>query len=225
MSNHIFTGAAGLIVGLIAGFFIANSINRSAVQTPSGSVPGSAISGSQPAPDGQPAGMMADVASVLERAKNEPDNFEIQAQAGDMYAQIGRFDRAIEFLSRAAELKPDDFKANVALANAYFDTKQYDNAQRFYMKALEIKPDDVNARTDLGTTFVERENPDYERGIREFEEVLKRQPDHEPTLYNLGVAYHRKGDADNAARILAKLESSSPQSQLAARLRQNIEKK
>ena len=225
MSNHLFTGAAGLIIGLIAGFFIANSINRSAVPTHPSAAPSTTMGGAQTGENGQSAAMMADVASVLERAKNEPDNFEIQAQAGDMYAQIGRFDRAIEFLSRAAELKPDDFKANVALANAYFDTKQYDNAQKFYMKALEIKPDDVNARTDLGTTFVERENPDYERGIREFEEVLKRQPDHEPTLYNLGVAYHRRGDAENAARILAKLESTSPQSPLAPRLRQNMEKK
>ena len=225
MSNHLFTGAAGLIIGLIAGFFIANSINRSAAPTHPSATPGATMGGTQTGEDGQSAAMMADVASVLERAKNEPDNFEIQAQAGDMYAQIGRFDRAIEFLSRAAELKPDDFKANVALANAYFDTKQYDDAQKFYMKALEIKPDDVNARTDLGTTFVERENPDYERGIKEFEEVLTRQPDHEPTLYNLGVAYHRRGDAENAARILAKLESLSPKSELAGRLRQNIEKK
>lgn len=226
MQKHFITGIIGLVVGLAAGFFLANNINRGALTagTPTaGAAPNSPMA-SMPGTPGDGA-MMADVAEVLERAKNDPNNFEAQAEAGDMYSQIGRFDKALEFLVRAAEIKPDDFNANVALANAYFDTRQFENAEKYYTKALTIKPDDINARTDLGTTFVERDPADYERGLKEFNEVLKIDPNHAPTLYNMGVAYFRSGDREGAAKALATLESSNPQSPLTERLRQNITQK
>jgi tetratricopeptide (TPR) repeat protein len=143
-------------------------------------------------------------------------------RTGDMYAQIGKFDKAIEYYNRGILLKPSDFQANVVLANAYFDSRKFEDAAKYYEKALAVKPDDVNARTDFGTTFVERQNPDFERAITEFRAALEIQPKHEPTLYYLGIAYFRKGDRQNANAVLADLEKANPASELIARLRQNM---
>jgi tetratricopeptide (TPR) repeat protein len=80
----------------------------------------------------------------------------------------------------------------------------------------------VNVRTDLGTTFVERKNPDFDRAVKEFQISLQKNPRHEPTLYNLGVAYFKKGDSAEAQKTLRLFESINPQSELMTRLRQVI---
>ena len=221
MQKHILFGLGGLLVGLAIGFFGANSINREAApQTASLTPPANTTSGNSSAiPQ---AGMQADVAETIAKADAEPQNFTVQMRTGDMYAQIGKFDRAIEYYNRGVVLKPLDFQANVVLANAHFDSRQFEDAAKFYEKALSVKPDDVNARTDFGTTFVERANPDYDRAIKEFQSALIVQPNHEPTLYYLGIAYFRKGDRTNAQSALSELEKANPASNLVARLKQNM---
>lgn len=220
MSKNFLFGIVGLIIGLVAGFFGANSINREASsQQNILTTEPAATTGS---PSNVSGGMLPDVAETLAKADSEPQNFAVQMRTGDMYARIGRFEQAVEFYKRGLNLKPDDFKANVVMANALFDSRQFEEAEKFYSKALDINPDDVNARTDLGTTFVERPNPDYDRAIREFKTALEVDPKHEPSLYYLGVAYFRKGENENARKALSELEKASSTSDLAARLRQNI---
>nr|MBA2735957.1 tetratricopeptide repeat protein [Pyrinomonadaceae bacterium] len=85
---------------------------------------------------------------------------------------------------------------------------------------LQINPKDVNARTDLATTFVERQNPDYGRAVKEFQTALEISPKHEPTLYNLGVAFHRMGEIEKAQNTLSQLEQINANSPLAGKLRQ-----
>jgi tetratricopeptide (TPR) repeat protein len=221
MQRDLLIGGGCLFLGLIIGFFGANTINRNALSqqpaAPNASLGAPPMQGNMPATSG---GMMPDIQVKLDRAKNEPENFAAQMEAGDMYAQIGRYDKAFEFYQKGVQIKPDDFQANVQLANAYFDTRQFENAEKYYTKALEIDPKDVNARTDLGTTFVERQSPDYQRAIKEFETALSINPQHEPTIYNLGVAYNRMGDKENAQKTLAKLEQTNASSPLVGRLRQ-----
>lgn len=222
MPKHILFGLVGLILGMAIGFFGANSLNReTAVPQSTVAVPqtGSPAGNSTSVPQG---GMQADVAETIAKADAEPQNFAVQMRTGDMYAQIGKFDKAIEYYIRGIMLKPSDFQANIVVANAYFDSRQFEDAAKYYEKALTVKPDDVNARTDFGTTFVERQNPDFERAIKEFRAALEIQPKHEPTLYYLGIAYFRKGDRQNASAMLAELEKANPASELIARLKQNM---
>ncbi len=224
--NIILVGIGGLVIGLVVGFFTANSINRSALTTQQTSAsnqsnaPFADQSTGAPVAGNLTGGMLNDVQEKLDKAQAEPNNFAAQMIAGDMYAQIGRYDKAFEFYQKGVQLNPKSFEANVQLANAYFDNKQFENAEKYYSLALEINPKDINARTDLGTTFVERQTPNYERGISEFNKVLEIEPKHEPTLYNLGVAYSRMNDAENAQKTLARLEQTNAASPLVGKLRQ-----
>ncbi len=72
----------------------------------------------------------------------------------------------------------------------------------------------------MGITFVEREKPDLERAVKEFQTSLETNSKHEPTLYNLGIAYFKKGDSEKAEEALKQLEAVGGQSSLAKRLRQ-----
>jgi tetratricopeptide (TPR) repeat protein len=222
----------GIFAGFIFGFFIANQINKNAaiaISPTNQTVLPSDLS----APHSQPAvavqtsqnGMLTQVNETLEKAKNEPNNFEAQIKAGDMHAQIQRFDKAIEYYEKAHQLKPDDYQTIVKMGNSYFDQKQFENAEKWYLQALEKNPNDANVRTDLGVSFVEREKPDLERATKEFNLSLQINPKHEPTIYNLGIAYFKKGNTQEAEKALQQLEEINPQSQLAVRLKEIINQK
>ena len=222
MQGKLLYGTGGLVIGLVLGFFAANSLNRNAVVTPASTAsagPGGSVNAGGP---NQPGGMQMDVAQTLERAESEPENFVAQMQAGDMYAQIGRFDKSIEFYSKGVNLNPQNAPAHIVLANAYFDSSKFEEAEKYYARALEIDPKNVNARTDLGATYVERSTPDYERAIAEFRRALEVDPKSGPALYYLATAQLRKGDRPEAEKTLAELEKINPQSELVARLKQNL---
>jgi tetratricopeptide (TPR) repeat protein len=228
MNKSITFGILGLIVGLAIGFFAANSINKNSAQTVS-QTPTSAPLQNQQIPnvlvkDQAPSatGMLPDVSAVIERANNAPTDFEAQIKAGDLYQQIKGFDKAAAFYEQAHQIKPDDYELVVKLGNTYFDARQFEKAAQWYEKALARKADDTNVRTDLGITFVERAAPDYDRAISEFQTSLKTNPKHEPTLYNLGAAYFKRGNLEEANKVLAQLEQANPNSQLVGRLRQLI---
>lgn len=219
-SREILIGILCLLVGLAAGFFTANSLNREQVAASSQSTTANPNLSTVTVPVD---GLQADVNSTLTAADSNPQDFAAQMKAGDMYAQIGRYEKAVEFYKRGVVINPSNFQANVVLANALFDSQKFEEAESYYSKALQIDPTDANARTDLGATLVERPNPDYDRAIAEFKTVRQADPTHLPSLYYLGIATLRKGDRNGAIEILKELEKAGPTSELAGRLRQNIE--
>ena len=220
--ENILFGVVGLLAGLIIGFMFANSVNKGTIATSVSPQSQQAVDPSSPGV-GQPTGNLPEVQAALEKAKAEPDNFEAQVAAAELYYQIKRLDGAIEYLKRANVLKPDDYEVIVHLGNASFDSKKYADAESWYSKALAKKPDDVDVRTDLGLTFMFREPADYDRAIQEFKRSLEIKPDHPQTLQNLTVAYTKKGDAADAAATLAKLETKEPSNPALTKLRADID--
>ncbi len=228
MVKYLLVGASCLVVGFFGGFYLSNNLNRNVglqpdlAQTNVPFQPQQTQVASVKEPN---SALMPDIAETLEKAKNEPENFDAQMKAGDMFQKIQNFDKAAGYYDTAAALKPVEYEKIVRLGNAFFDVRQFEKAEIFYQQALEKKSDDIGVRTDLGITFVERQNPDYDRAIKEFQASLQLSPKHEPTLYNLSIAYFRKGDNENAQKYLAQLEQASPNSQLIGRLKQIISAK
>ena len=219
--REVLIGTVCLSVGLGGGFFTANTLNRSDVISPTAD--GSASGPSASTATVAVGEAQQDVSAALQSAESDPQNFAAQMIAGDMYAKIGRFEKAVEFYKRGVLINPSNFQANVVLANALFDSQKFEEAESYYAKALEINPKDINARTDLGATFVERAVPNYDRAIAELSKVREAEPGHLPSLYYLGIATLRKGDKIGAEKILAELKATGPNSELVGKLRQNLE--
>ena len=64
--------------------------------------------------------MQADVAETIAEAEAQPQNFAVQMHTGDLYAEIGKYDKAIEYYNRGLAIKPDDFQANVVISKCLF---------------------------------------------------------------------------------------------------------
>src|SRR5882672_4182107 len=146
--DNLLFAIIGVLFGFIVGFLFASTMSqRSAPGAPtalsSGQLPADhpAIGANSGAPN--PGNMQAEVTAQLEKARNEPKNFEAQVKAAELYYQIQRYDPAIEFLLKANQLKPDDYQTVVALGLVNLDAGHYDVAEKWYRAALLKKSDDV----------------------------------------------------------------------------------
>ncbi len=229
--NFLF-GTIGLLAGLIIGFMFANSVNRNMAMPVStaGLSQNSTIPAGHPEITGDnptssaPIANVPEVQAAIEKAKNEPNNFEAQTKAAELFYQIERYDGAAEYLKQANKLKPDNYEVITQLGNTYFDSNKFEEAEKWYSNALNKKSDDVNVRTDLGLTFLLRQPPNYDRAILEFKRSLETDPKHIKTMQNLIVAYTKKGELANAKATLAKLESLEPANLALPKLREEISK-
>jgi tetratricopeptide (TPR) repeat protein len=100
--------------------------------------------------------MRAEVAASLEKARNEPSNFDAQVKAAELYYQIQRYDQAIEFLLKANALKPTDYRTVVILGMVNLDAGHYDTAEKWYRAAMKMKSDDVMVLSGLAAATLER---------------------------------------------------------------------
>ncbi len=229
--ENILFGIVGLLGGVIIGFVFANSVNQRGYATrPVQTV--SAASGSDLPSDhpSLPSNAVADqskmppeILAKLQKAKSEPNNFDAQMEAAQLYYQIQRYPEALNYLQRANQIKPDNYDAVVALGNTNFDANNYEAAEKWYNTALAKKPADVSVRTDLGLTFLFRTPPDYDRAIKEFRRSLELDPKHEQTLQNITVALSKKGSYDEAQQMLKRLEEVNPQNPSIAKLRSDLD--
>jgi tetratricopeptide (TPR) repeat protein len=150
----------GILLGFIVGFMFASSMSQKQATQLAGASQGlpadhpPIAGGGQNAPD--PQGMRAEVASQLEKAKNEPNNFDAQIKAAQLYYQIQRYDQAIEFLLKANTLKPTDYQTVVALAVTNLDAEHYETAEKWYRAALKMKSDDVMVLAGLADATLKK---------------------------------------------------------------------
>lgn len=150
----------GLLLGFIVGFMFASSMSQKQAMQGQAAVSDQSMPadhppvGAQNAPN--PQGMQAEVAASLEKARNEPKNFEAQIKAAQLYYQIQRYDQAIEYLLKANQLKPTDYQTVATLGLVNLDAGHYDTAEKWYRAALKMKSDDVAVLAGLAATTLEK---------------------------------------------------------------------
>ncbi|HEV2828451.1 MAG TPA: tetratricopeptide repeat protein [Pyrinomonadaceae bacterium] len=144
--DNLLFAIIGVLFGFIVGFLFASTMNqRYGPGAPAVSESNALPSDHPPVGPGAPASgnMQAEVSAQIEKARKEPNNFEAQIKAAELYYQIQRFDPAIELLLRANQLKPDDYQTLVALGLVNLDAGHYDVSEKWYKAALMKKSDDV----------------------------------------------------------------------------------
>src|SRR5215216_6608995 len=157
--ENILFAIIGLLLGFIVGFMFASSMSQKAAQSQTATASQNLPSdhppvGAQNAPN--PEAMRAEVTANIEKARNEPKNFDAQLKAAELYYQIQRYDQAIEYLLKANTLKPTDYKTVVLLGLVNLDAQHYDQAEKWYRAALKMKSDDVMVLAGLAATTLQK---------------------------------------------------------------------
>jgi len=149
----------GILLGFIVGFMFASSMaQKTAMQQTASSAQALPADhppiGAQNGPD--PQKMRADVAASLEKARNEPKNFDAQINAAALYYQIQRYDQAIEFLLKANQIKPTDYQTVATLGMVNLDAGHYDQAEKWYRAAMKMKSDDTMVLAGLAAATLQK---------------------------------------------------------------------
>jgi len=149
----------GLLLGFIVGFIFASSMSQrtssqQAVASTQAMPPDHPPIGGQNAPN--PEATFAQVQASLEKARKEPQNFDAQIKAAQLYYQIQRYDQSIEFLLKANQIKPTDYDTVVTLGMVNLDAGHYDQAEKWYQAAMKMKSDDVMVLSGLAAATLEK---------------------------------------------------------------------
>ncbi|MFL6374015.1 MAG: hypothetical protein ACJ73D_05040, partial [Pyrinomonadaceae bacterium] len=122
--DNVMFGVIGLLLGLIIGFIVTNRMNQSTLSSApvpvggatdlSGAASNQALPPNHPpigssagdagAAGGAPGGgaMVPQVQAAIDKAKQNPQDYEAQMTAADLYYQIKRFDDASKYYEAAA---------------------------------------------------------------------------------------------------------------------------
>lgn len=149
----------GILLGFIVGFMFASSMSqKSAMQQATAS--SQAMPADHPPVGAQgnqdPQAVRAEVSASLEKARSEPNNFEAQVKAAELYYQIQLYDQAIEFLLKANQLKPTDYRTVVILGMVNLDAGHFDTAEKWYRVAMKMKQDDVMVLAGLAAATLQK---------------------------------------------------------------------
>lgn len=242
MSRNILFCSAGVILGFVIGFFVANSLSRPAPFAPvaaegvagdgtarpldpsqtDGELPPNHPDIGDAAGKGSPASTSPQAQAAMDKADRNPGDFDAQKEAAAVFYILQDFDKSTLYLDRALKLRPKDFDALVAMGNAKYDGGDFVAAASFYERALAVNPSDPDVRTDYGNTFFRRSPPDYDRAIAEYRKSVAAAPAHENSWKNIAAAAMQKNDKQTAQEAVEKLAAINPQNPALESLRAGI---
>ncbi len=209
--NKYLIGLIGLALGFIVSFFLTQNYNKSnAAPTAAGMAAGTA--GGAGGAGGQQA-MMGQVAGIIEKAKNAPNDFQAQIEAAKTFNQIGRVPETVDYLKKAYAIDAAKFSELGAagfLGQYYFEQKDYAEAETWFNRAIKADPKEADLYVALAETYVQREPPQPDQAIVQLEQAIGVDPKNGHALGHLVEAYALKKDARGAEETLKRLKESDP---------------
>jgi len=243
MTKNILYSLAGLLLGCVLGFFIANAggrqrsaSNMTASNQPSSTGSLSHSSESGQLPPGHPninntgnansaSALTAQSQAAMDEADRNPQDFTAQIRAAAIFFQLGSFDKATLYLNRSLALQPDNPDALTGMGQTKYETGDYAAAATYFEKVLAKNPNDADLHADLANTYAKRTPPDYERALAEYRKALEIDPQNEGALEGLAGTALRKGDKTTARDAVDKLAAVNPSNAALPSLRSQLETK
>ena len=224
-SRSILIAIVAALLGFVAGFFFANTLNRSEIAAKQSGSSGAKMNQNSNSTGPPELSLTNDeIQKKIADADGNPTNFTFQKNLGMSlyrYAALKQDAKilpdALRIMERALTLEPTDRDLQIGVGNAYFDKGYFNKeneslvkARDFYNKALAAKAADADVRTDLALTYFLHEPPDLTTAVAEFEKSLASNPKHERALQFLTQTLIKQNEIAKAAATLEKLRQINP---------------
>ena len=151
---------------------------------------------------------------------HNPNLAEAYSGLGHAYMGLGRLDDALDAQHKAIELEPNMAEAHVAKGLILLQRAEKSQAKTDYERALaacrkgiELNPElqvPTLIRTALGKTYLQEGK--LAQASRQFEEILKANPNFGDAYYYLGAIHIRQRDFDSAERAYRRAIKVDPSS-------------
>jgi tetratricopeptide (TPR) repeat protein len=238
--NIILLTLAGLVIGFLLGFLLANSINRSEINSLHDQLESSRAAVQTAAADDQNKDASLtpeEIRDKIAEADKNPTNADYQKNLGLALYKYGAMkndadiiSEAARLLDRAANLLPNDQEVVVGAGNAWFDAGyikkdnvSLEKARAAYERSLAKNPKDADVATDVAMTYYLETPPDDTKAVDSFKHALTIDPRNEKALEFLIQALVRQGNKQDAQTYLNQLRETHPSNQSIAGLSAQIE--
>jgi type IV pilus biogenesis/stability protein PilW len=139
-----------------------------------------------------------------EQKENDERKAYALLQIGTSHLLNGNFPLALKNLLEAEKFGPNDPTIQNNLGMAYYVRRKYEDAEKHFEKAVSLRADYTDARNNLGRLYVDMGA--YDKAIEQLtiadNDLTYTTP--EKVWTNLGYAYFKKGDYNQAKPILLK---------------------
>jgi tetratricopeptide (TPR) repeat protein len=143
-----------LLLGLAVGYLLRGSAGPAqpqAAMTQGQPSPGAgAPAGAQPSPAELKRMADTQAAPILMQLKNDPNNPELLANAGNLYYDAQQYREAIDYYQRALTLQPNNADVRTDMGTAFFYLGESDRALKEFDVALKASPNHANTLFNMG---------------------------------------------------------------------------
>jgi Flp pilus assembly protein TadD len=190
-------------------------------QAPGGGAPGTGAGGAPHPQIDLPDDIKQYIAGLQKDANDKPKDVNAWQTLGRVQYRASRLDPSYVDAAQATfqhllEIDPKNLDGLRGLGNLAYDQQDRDKAVAFYQKYLAIKPDDPEVRTDYGTMLFE--SGDIPGSLREFKNVVEKNPEFFQAYFNLGIVYESQGDREGAKLQLVKARDLATDDNVKARI-------
>ena len=118
---------------------------------------------------------------ILHADPNQADALHLLGEAA---VQTGRFELAVQYISRAIGIRPADPAFHYNLGKALQGQGKWMEAMAQYQETIRLKPDDALAHNNLGNTLMEQGR--LAEAVTQYQEAIRLKPDYALAHNNLG---------------------------------------
>lgn len=127
---------------------------------------------------------------------------------GNVYFELGEYDKAAEAYLRALELDETLVRANFNLVQVFLEKKEFVRAQSFLQELLESDPENATLLSTLGYILTMEGN--LEKALQIFKDILERDPKNTDALYNTAVIHWKQEEYVAARDTFLKVFEENP---------------
>lgn len=153
-------------------------------------------------------GQMKEASDVLNQYESNNLPNETLLLVGQLWTEIGDYNRAVTVLHRGLQSNPSLPKAHYYAGLAYIRWEHWQEAQNELQSELAIAPGDPDATYHLG--FVALQEGKSDEAAKLFEQVLAAHPDYANAQYELGKILLDRGQIEQAVPHLEAAARLSP---------------
>jgi tetratricopeptide (TPR) repeat protein len=134
----------------------------------------------------------------------------VLVKKGNVFADIGRHDKALSCYFEATQLKPGYTEAVYNIGNTLLELGRYEEAESSFDKALNLNRKDYDALWGkaLAVFYLKR----FKEAVRFFDAALELNQNSEGLWFNRGLALYKNEDYDDARKSFEKVKELNPDS-------------
>ena len=121
-----------------------------------------------------------------------PSNAKLYYARGDIYLQVGEYDKAMADYDKAVSLEPQNPEMFIARGCLYVSMGDLTSAVADFDRAIAIKPTDAMAYANRGAAYSKL--GDVQRAIADYSSAIQYEPRYANSYANRAYAYYKLGE-------------------------------